>query len=515
MTSTYLSYLTFERNYGRPLEPIKTEAAEGRRDLEAEEAYFRANIGKVSTGAELVKDERLLNYALTAFGLADKAGEPELIAQVLDEGVFDPFGDEARFAANSGSEIDTLARSFWFSDKLVFDFEKQEAIDKAASRFVGRTQLTGAALTSAINYFRANAPAVLSGEQLAQDDKLLSFVLTAYDLTGEQDNRELIGKALDAGFYNPSAGQLAEDSLANTLTDSRFKTFARAFAFAEIGHGNVRNPKFLDSVVSNFNRETLKAEAQEAQDTGRKLPLAKFNEREIAYYRENISKVRSADDLLSDERLYRFALTAFDLESQIDSRALVKKVLEEGVADSDSLANKLVDKKFRDFARAFAFAENGDRNVRNPNFAEEVIGKFRRVKLEGDAGEDNIGVRLAAYFDRKASGLTSWFSVLGDKALREVVFTALDLPDAMQRTNPDKLAEIFEDRLNLDDIKDPEKREKFLQRFTLMYDIRNGAPGTVSNTLALYGIDPTLDAGGGGAGGIVAIDPATLGATFF
>jgi hypothetical protein len=514
MTSTYLSYLTFERNYGRPLQPIDKAEAEGRRDLEAEEAYFRANIGRVSTGAELVRDERLLNYALTAFGLTDKADDPRLIAQVLDEGVFDPFGAEAKQAPNSGNEIDTLAKSFWFSDKLVFDFEKQEAIDKAASRFVGRTQLSGAALTAAIDYFRANAPLMTSGSQLVKDDKLLSFVLTAYGLSGEQDNRELVGKALDAGFYNPSAGELKTESLANTSRDSRYGILARAFAFAEVGHANVRNPKFLDSVVANHNREVLKAEAKAAQDTGRKLPLAKFNEREIAYFRENIGNVSSAEELLADERLYRFALTAFDLESQIDSRALVKKVLVEGVADPDSLANKLVDKKFRDFARAFAFAESGDRNVRNPNFAEEVIGKFRRVKLEGDAGEDNIGVRLAAYFDRKASNLTSWFSVLGDKALREVVFTALDLPNEMQRTNPDKLAEIFEDRLKLDELKDPEKRQKFLQRFTLMYDIRNGAPGTVSNTLALYGIDPTLDSGGG-AGGIVSIDPATLGATFF
>jgi hypothetical protein len=514
MTSTYLSYLTFERNYGRPLEPVDKAAAEGRRDLEAEEAYFRANIGRVSTGAELVADERLLNYALTAFGLSDKADDPELIQQILDEGVFDPFGEKARFAPNSGNEINSAAEAFWFSDDLVFDFQKDAAINDIASRFVTKTRLSGPVLTEAVTYFRNNVANIASGEELVKDDKLLAVVLTAFDLTGEQDNRELIGKALDAGFYNPSAGELNEGSVANTARDSRYGTFARAFAFAELGHGNVRNPKFLDSVVAGYNKEVLQAEAKAAQDTGRKLPLAKFNEREIAYFRENIGNVSSAEELLADERLYRFALTAFDLESQIGSRALVKKVLEEGVADKDSLANKLVDKKFRDFARAFAFAESGDRNVRNPNFAEEVVAKFRRVKLEGDAGEDNIGVRLAAYFDRKASGLTSWFSVLGDKALREVVFTALDLPNEMQRTNPDKLAEIFEDRLDLEELKDPEKRQKFLQRFTLLYDIRNGAPGQVSNMLTLYGVDPTLD-GGGGAGGIVSIDPATLGATFF
>lgn len=236
-------------------------------------------------------------------------------------------------------------------------------------------------------------------------------------------------------------------------------------------------------------------------------------QRESEYFRENIGKISTAEEFVADQRLYRYALTAFDLESQIFARALVEKVLEEGIQDPKALANQLVDRKWNTFARAFAFAEVGNFNTSNPDFVEGVIDRYERVKLEERLGEENIAVRLAVYGDRKLPGVSNWFTVLGDTALREVVFTALDLPPEVAGQNPDRLKALLEDRFDIEKFKDPEELDKFLQRFSLMYDIKNGAPGAVSNTLTLFGIDPTLD--GGGGNGVVSIDPSTLGATFF
>jgi len=232
-------------------------------------------------------------------------------------------------------------------------------------------------------------------------------------------------------------------------------------------------------------------------------------QRESQYFRENIGKVSSAEEFVADERLYRFALTAFDLESQIFARGLVKKVLEEGIQDPKALANQLVDRKWNTLARAFAFAEVGDFNTNNADFVEGVIDRYERVELEERLGEDNIGVRLAVYADRKLPGATSWFSVLGDRALREVVFTALDLPDAVATQNPDRLNELLTERFDIEKFSDPAELEKFLQRFSLLYDIKNGSPGTTSNILSLYGVVPGA---GDGGGGTVSIDSATLGA---
>ncbi|NRA29809.1 MAG: DUF1217 domain-containing protein [Parvularculaceae bacterium] len=233
-------------------------------------------------------------------------------------------------------------------------------------------------------------------------------------------------------------------------------------------------------------------------------------QRESQYFRENIGKISTAEEFVEDQRLYRYALQAFDLESQIFARGLVKKVLEEGIQDPKALANQLVDRKWNTLARAFAFAEVGDFNTNNSEFVEGVIERYERVQLEERLGEDNIAVRLAVYGDRKLPGSTSWFSILGDRALREVVFTALDLPNEVATQNPDRLNQLLQDRFDIEKFSDPEELDKFLQRFSIMYDIRNGSPGTVSNVLTLYGVDPTLD--GGGGNGVVSIDPSTLGA---
>ncbi|MEM9809760.1 MAG: DUF1217 domain-containing protein [Pseudomonadota bacterium] len=520
MTTTYLSYLTFERTYGRPLGQVDRETIEPRSAIARETAYFEANIAKVSTGKELVRDDRLYQYALTAFGLTDQVNNKEFIENVLDQGVFDPFTPFTREETLLGRDrnpINDLVRDFWFAEDFILPSLREDAIvesvDKITNQYAARFGGLTTTVVNEINYFTANITKVQSGEDLVADDRLFRFVLNAYGLADEYGNRELIGKALDAGVYNPGAGIRKTGALANTVNDSRYDTFARAFAFNELGDQNVRNGDFVKNVVARYETEALEANAKAERDAGVSQNAFRSEyEREITYFRETIGTIYNVEEFLDNDRLYRFALIAFDLESQTQYKGLIRKVLEEGVADDKSLANQLTDRKFRTFAAAFGFAETGDRNVRNPNFANDVIEQYQRVRVETDAGEDNIGVRLAAYFDRQAPGITSWFGFLGDQALREVVFTAFDLPDEMQQTNPDKLVSIFEQRFDIEDFQDPEKLSKFIERFTVLYDVKNGAPGGAgSSVLSLYGISSGETTA---SSGLISIDPATLGATF-
>ena len=49
--------------------------------------------------------------------------------------------------------------------------------------------------------------------------------------------------------------------------------------------------------------------------------------------------------------------------------------------------------------------------------------------LEEEAGDDNAGVRLALYFQRKAETITSPYDILADDALFEVFKVIYQLPD--------------------------------------------------------------------------------------
>lgn len=75
--------------------------------------------------------------------------------------------------------------------------------------------------------------------------------------------------------------------------------------------------------------------------------------RDTDYFVENIANVRSAEDLVSDRRLLTVALGAFGLDEDINNRALIQKVLEDGTADPASLANRLADDRYARFSEAF------------------------------------------------------------------------------------------------------------------------------------------------------------------
>lgn len=196
-------------------------------------------------------------------------------------------------------------------------------------------------------------------------------------------------------------------------------------------------------------------------------------EREAAYYLKNIGDVRSVDDLFADDRLYRFATKAFGLEDMSYAKAFIRKVLEEGTDDRSSLANKLSDGRYREFAEAFNFARYGEATMSFGRTQQGTVDRYVRQTLEQDAGQQNEGVRLALYFQRKAAGIDSAMDILADPALLKVVQTATGLSPLTAAADIDKQAALISSKLDIEDLQDPEKLERFLSRFTSMWELEN------------------------------------------
>src|SRR5690606_7856600 len=102
-----------------------------------------------------------------------------------------------------------------------------------------------------------------------------------------------------------------------------------------------------------------------------------FIKREAAYFRENIAKVSSGDELMNDYRLYTFAMKAFGLEEQIYAKGLMKKVFDGGVKDPKSMANLLTDSRFKEIASAFGFTETGNLNMLITSRSEEHTSELQ------------------------------------------------------------------------------------------------------------------------------------------
>lgn len=144
--------------------------------------------------------------------------------------------------------------------------------------------------------------------------------------------------------------------------------------------------------------------------------------RDIAYFEDNISKVRSASELVADRRLLEVALTAYGLESEIDKGAFIQQVLEQGVEDDAALANRLNDPRWVDFATDFSF---GDANAGYDVsvFQASVELKFRQPSVQAPRISD---VELAG-FRAGIGSITSIDDLLADSTTLEVALAAFDL----------------------------------------------------------------------------------------
>lgn len=237
-----------------------------------------------------------------------------------------------------------------------------------------------------------------------------------------------------------------------------------------------------------------------AKDIGKSLDRVQSQpvvERETEYYLENITKVKSIKEFVANDRLFRYAMKAHGLEDMAYAKAFMVKALEGGVEDKDSFANKLSDKRYKEFVNTFNFEAYGETATLFNKAQQGTVDKYLRQTLEENAGDQNEGVRLALYFERKASSITNAYEILADPALKKVAFTALGLPDSFGNADIDKQAKLIEERIDLEDFKDPELLGKFINRFTTLWEINNPTVSAASLVTTLftqpeYGISTNL-----------------------
>ncbi len=207
--------------------------------------------------------------------------------------------------------------------------------------------------------------------------------------------------------------------------------------------------------------------------------------RETDYYMATIGKIKSIEGFLANDRVYTYAMKAFGLKDMVYAKAFVKKVLTDGIDSANSFTNQLTDPRFKELATAFNFKNLGTTTTIFERAQKGVVDKYLQVQLEEEAGSSNEGVRLALYFRRKASEITSAYSILGDPALYKVAQVALGLISSSSSNSLDLQAEIINSKIDLENIKDPAVLNKLLTRFTTMWEITNSTSVATAPALVI------------------------------
>ena len=233
--------------------------------------------------------------------------------------------------------------------------------------------------------------------------------------------------------------------------------------------------------------------------------------RNMDYFLENVSGAVTPEDLVKDRKLLTVALGAYGLSEEIDKRAFIRKILEEGTESSTSFANRLSDKRWRDFAKGFGYGDLAGTNVTLKSFREKTANNYLERAFEERVGDVNTDMRLAMNFRREVARIAEganvetagWFQIMGQTPLRTVMEAALGLPSSIGQADIDKQKELFERKANQffggkspAVFKDPLKIEDALRRFFLQTEINSGPSASTPGSAAL-----TLLSGGGTGGG--------------
>jgi hypothetical protein len=152
------------------------------------------------------------------------------------------------------------------------------------------------AVKTATAYYQANIGKVASIQDFVGNYRLLSFALDAYGLGDQINATALITKVLEGGVSNPK-------SLANTLSDTRWKAFAAAFDFAGQGASSVSSASAVKTTTTDYAEQQLESD-QGAQDVGVQLAL---------YFQRVAPTISNEYGILADPNLLEVAQTIFGL----------------------------------------------------------------------------------------------------------------------------------------------------------------------------------------------------------
>ncbi len=219
--------------------------------------------------------------------------------------------------------------------------------------------------------------------------------------------------------------------------------------------------------------------------------------RDEDYFRANIGKINSADDLVNNRRLLRVALGAFGLDADINNKAFIRKVLADGTLRDGTLANRLADKQYQKLSAAFGFGDFSTPRNKVSDFADTMLAQYRQRGFESAVGEQNGDLRLAMNLERELPALAAktggddvlWFTVMGNAPLRQVFQRALGLPDSFGAVDLDRQLATFKDRAerqfgsdSLRQFSDPKKVDDLVRQFFARSSLDGGTTATRGST---------------------------------
>ncbi len=201
-----------------------------------------------------------------------------------------------------------------------------------------------------------------------------------------------------------------------------------------------------------------KGMAQEEKDTVTISALAQF--------RGALDKAKTIEDALSDPRILKVLAPALGLADQVDNTALLRKALLSDPTDTDSLAVQL-GTTWKSAASTLGVYSTGLDGLKDEAMVETLTNAYVKYQYRTGLDDSQTGMANALYALENAANFTDVYTLLGDKAMREVVTTALGLPDEISIQSVETQGRAVTSRLDLGDLQDGKAVRKLVERYLI------------------------------------------------
>ncbi|MBW9115739.1 DUF1217 domain-containing protein [Rhizobium cauense] len=456
--------------------------------------YFQDSIGAISNVDDLMADTRMTSLIRSIYGVPGSVSDGDLKDMLIDPDFaaaqgFSELNAAFSFAADGSAGVasgpqssDQLRLITTFYDAR-YDDAQQAEIDSAVANY--KKRMTDGNIKKIDDFLKSNATADTDKKN---DDlpELYQMALRAYGLTEQEVPRSMMRKLLESDPYDPK-GYVA------SLKDERITNMVRAFNFGSDGKVTAELEVLPAAVMAKYATDYKSQMLMGMSDGPLKDKASKDATTAVDEFAKGMAKVNSLDDFLKNDKLTSLVLKANGLDPKEYDAATLKKIFTSDPSDPKSYLNTEADTRFKEIVADFNFDTKGELTrakmgaIQNVGAEERTQQGYIQQMLETQEGEKNDGVRLALYFARKAPDITSLYTILGDKALFQVITTTFNLPSGVSSMDVDKQFDMLGKFVSLDDLHDSKKLDKLMKRFTAMYDLQNNTGTSAALTILTNG----------------------------
>jgi len=214
------------------------------------------------------------------------------------------------------------------------------------------------------------------------------------------------------------------------------------------------NPVIALTLAEKTQTQGIASEAKQPQTS-----------RDIAAFTAAVKSAKTPAQLLQNPTVLKVLLIANGLGDQTSYPALAQKALLSNPSSSNALCNQLSDSNWKSAAQTYQFATKGLSVIQKSSTISTIANGYAEVLWRQSLDAQTPGLSNALTFRGEASTITSVDQILGDPIMRNVVTTALGLPEQIAYQDLGAQGTAITSRLNIKDFQKPDFVNSFTQRY--------------------------------------------------